>query len=58
MVEYRLTADDRVPLYTEVNAPHADTLKKLRRWWRESEHKNKKLINGTRLTKETDVAIG
>lgn len=44
--------DDKLPLHMKEDIPYADTFKKVRRWWRKSEHKNKKLIDGTKLTKQ------
>lgn len=41
--------DDKLELKEELDIPHADTFKKVRRWWRKSEYKLNKLIKGTKI---------
>ena len=51
IIIYKLRGDN-LPLSLRVRVPHADTLKKLRRWWRTSEHSNNKLIKGVKVEDE------
>lgn len=48
IVTYTLP-DDKLENKEELDIPHADTFKKVRRWWRESKHKRNKLLRGTKL---------